>query len=303
MTKATLLSSLVSCFYHHHPTIIIIIPIGILSTIIAITLGNFILQPSFSQIISYGNNGTTHSNCNCVVFRVDGIQDYWVRAGQLATMNQFIFKNQSVTLGIIMNAVGNDSEIANKIKQGKDSGLFELGVYGWDDTDYTKLSEQEQTNSMYDSNTKMIALFGNASEIFFPPFDAFNDGTINAMKQAGMKILGGSFDQIDLNTNNNQPQALSSNIFYIPSTISFKDYYGDEYIRNSVQSIFNNATQSVNAYGYAVIVIEPQDFMKIDANGDPTEAVDENQINDLSSLIDLILSNNIHIGSFSELIA
>jgi hypothetical protein len=303
MTKATLLSSLVSCFYHHHPTIIIIIPIGILSTIIAITLGNFILQPSFSQIISYGNNGTTHSNCNCVVFRVDGIQDYWVRAGQLATMNQFIFKNQSVTLGIIMNAVGNDSEIANKIKQGKDSGLFELGVYGWDDTDYTKLSEQEQTNSMYESNTKMIALFGNASEIFFPPFDAFNDGTINAMKQAGMKILGGSFDQIDLNTNNNQPQALSSNIFYIPSTISFKDYYGDEYIRNSVQSIFNNATQSVNAYGYAVIVIEPQDFMKIDANGDPTEAVDENQINDLSSLIDLILSNNIHIGSFSELIA
>ena len=43
--------------------------------------------------------------------------------------------------------------------------------------------------------------------------------------------------------------------------------------------------------------------MKIDANGDPTEAVDENQINDLSHLIDLILSNNIHIGSFSELIA
>jgi hypothetical protein len=85
--------------------------------------------------------------------------------------------------------------------------------------------------------------------------------------------------------------------------ISIPDYYGDQYIRNSVQSILNNATQSVNAYGYAVIVIQPQDFMKIDANGDPTEAVDENQINDLSHLIDLILSNNIHIGSFSELIA
>jgi hypothetical protein len=305
MTKATLLSSLVSCFYHH-PTIpiIIIIPIGILSAILAITLGNFILQPSFSQIVSYGNNGTAHSNCNCVVFRVDGVQDYWVRAGQLATMNQFIFKNQSVTLGIIMNAVGNDSEIVNKIKQGKDSGLFELGVNGWDDTDYTTLSEEEQTNSMHDSNTKMTALFGNASEIFFPPFDAFNDGTISAMKQAGMKILGGSFDQLDLQgNNNNQSQTLSSNIFYIPSTISFKDYYGDQYIRNSVQSILNNATQSVNAYGYAVIVLQPQDFMKIDANGDPTEAVDENQINDLSHLIDLILSNNIHIGSFSELIA
>ena len=114
-----------------------------------------------------------------------------------------------------------------------------------------------------------------------------------------------SFDQLSLKGNNNESSALSpieyKKIFYIPSTIS--DYYGDQYIRNSVQSIFNNATQSVNAYGYAVIVIQPQDFMKIDANGDPTEAVDENQIKDLSRLIDLILSNNIRIGSFSELIA
>ncbi len=303
MTKATLLSSLVSCFYHH-PTmpIIIIIPIGILSTILAITLGNFILQPSFSQIISYGNNGTTHSNCNCVVFRVDGIQDYWVGEGQLATMNQFIFKNQSVTLGIIMNAIGNDSEIVNKIKQGKDSGLFELGVHGWDDTDYTKLSEEEQTNSMYDSNTKMTALFGNASEIFIPPYNAFNDDTINAMKQANMKILNGnesSFDQLDLKGNNNN----GSGISYIPSTIAFKDYYDGQYLQNSNQDILNNVTQSISAYGYAVVFFHPQDFMKIDANGNPTEELDENPLRDLSSLIDLILSNNIHIGSFSELIA
>jgi hypothetical protein len=134
------------------------------------------------------------------------------------------------------------------------------------------------------------------------------------MKQVDdMKILGGntsSFDQLDLKGNNNESQTLSSsltiqskNIFYIPSTISFKDYYGGQYIRNSLQSIFSNATQSINAYGYAVVVIQPQDFMKLDANGDPTDAVDENQINDLSRLIDLILSNNLHISSFSEMIA
>jgi hypothetical protein len=70
-----------------------------------------------------------------------------------------------------------------------------------------------------------------------------------------------------LEGNNNESSVLSpieyKKIFYIPSTISFKDYYGDQYIRNSVQSILNNATQSVNAYGYAVIVIQPQDFMKL----------------------------------------
>jgi peptidoglycan/xylan/chitin deacetylase (PgdA/CDA1 family) len=309
MTKATLF--LVCCFKHSS---IIIISIGLLSIIIVLlTLGNFILQPSFSEIISYGNNGTTHSNCNCIVFRTDDIQDYWIKSGQLAVMNQFIFKNQSLTLGIIMNAVGNDSEIVNKVKQGKDSGLFELAVHGWNHTDYRKLSEGEQAKSMYDANRKMIALFGNASEIFAPPYDAFNNDTINAMKQVDMKILSvnrSSFDQLDLkgNNNNESQNVLSSlpiqskKIFYIPSAISFKDYYGGHYIRNSDQSIFNNATQSISAYGYAVIIMHPQDFMKIDANGNLTDELDENQINDLSRLIDLILSNNIHIGSFSEIV-
>jgi peptidoglycan/xylan/chitin deacetylase (PgdA/CDA1 family) len=309
MIKTMPFSSLVSCF--NHPTIIII-SIGLLSIIIVLTLGNFILQPSFSEIISYGNNGTAHSNCNCVVFRMDNIQDYWVRAGQLAAMNQFIFRNQSVTLGIIMGGIGNDSEIINKVKQGDDSGLFELATHGSNFTDHTQLSEEEQRNSLNDSNIKMIALFGNASKIFIPPYEAFNNETINAMKQVDVKILAGntsSFDRLELRGNSNESLTLSSspiqskNIFYIPETISFKDYYGGEYIRNSLQNIFNNATQSISAYGYAVIVIDPQDFMKIDASGDPTDAVDENEINDLSHLIDLILSNNIHIGSFSEITA
>jgi hypothetical protein len=312
MTKAMLFSFLVSCF-KHPTTIIIVNSMDLLSIVIILNLGNLILQPSFSEIISYGNNGTAHSNCNCVVFRMDNIQDYWVRAGQLAAMNQFIFRNQSVTLGIITGSIVDDSEIINKIKQGSDSGLFELATHGWNDTDFAKLSEEEQRKSLDDSNRKMIELFGNASAIFMPPFGAFNDDTINAMTQVDMKILVGnssSFDLLELKGNNNESPTLSSspiqssqNISYIPSTISFNDYYGDQYIQNSIQDIFNNATQSIGEYGYAVIEFDPQDFMQIDDNGAPSDTVDENEINDLSRLIQFILSNNIRIGSFSEITA
>jgi hypothetical protein len=127
-----------------------------------------------------------------------------------------------------------------------------------------------------------------------------------------MKIINANestFDQLELNRNNNQESRTLSldaiqfkEIFYMPSTIAFKDYDRSRYIQNSVQNIFNNATQNIEAHGYAVFIIHPQDFMKIDANGSPTKALDENQINDLSSLIDLILSNNIHVGSFSEIV-
>ena len=285
----------------------------ILATIFIAFGATTILQPSFSsEIISFGNNDTTHSRCNCVVFRMDDVQDYWVKAGQLAVMDQFASRNQSLTVGIIMNSIGNDSEIVNKVKQANDRGLFELAVHGWNHTDYTKLSEEEQRNSLYDSNRKMNALFGKASEIFIPPYNAFNYDTINAMKQANMKIINANestFDQLELNRNNNQESRTLSldaiqfkEIFYMPSTIAFKDYDRSRYIQNSVQNIFNNATQNIEAHGYAVFIIHPQDFMKIDANGSPTKALDENQINDLSSLIDLILSNNIHVGSFSEIV-
>jgi peptidoglycan/xylan/chitin deacetylase (PgdA/CDA1 family)/3D (Asp-Asp-Asp) domain-containing protein len=289
------------------------ISIGLLSIITVLTLSNYILQSSFSsEIISYGNNGTARSNCNCVVFRMDDIQDYWMRSAQLAAMNQFTDRNQSLTLGIIMNIIGNDSEIVNKVRDGSNNGLFELAVHGWNHTDYTKLSEEEQRNSMYNANRKMSELFGNTSEIFIPPLNSFNNDTINAMQQVGMKIIdanSSSFDELELNGGNNESQTLSSpstqskSIFYIPSTIAFKDYYQDKPIKNSVQNIINNVTQSVSAYGYAVIIFHPQDFVKIDANGVLTDELDANEINDLSRLIDLILSNNIRIGSFSEMIA
>jgi 3D (Asp-Asp-Asp) domain-containing protein/peptidoglycan/xylan/chitin deacetylase (PgdA/CDA1 family) len=309
MTKATHSPSLVSCF--KHPTTIII-SIGLLSIIMILTLSTLILRPSFSsEIISYGNNGTTTSNCNCVVFRLDDIQDYWITSGQLAAMNQFTSRNQSLTLGIIMSIIGNDSSIVNKVKEGTNNGLFELAVHGWNHTEYAKLSEEEQRKTMYDANRKMSALFGNSSEIFIPPLDSFNNDTINAMEQVGMKILNGnesSIDELELKGNNDS-QALSSlptqsrNISYIiPSTIAFKDYYGGQYIQNSVQDIFNNVTQSISTYGYAVVVVHPQDFMKIDANGTTTDELDENPLRDLSSLIDSLLSKNIHLGSFSEII-
>jgi peptidoglycan/xylan/chitin deacetylase (PgdA/CDA1 family) len=293
--------------------------IGFLSIIAILMLSNLVLQHSFSsEIISYGNNGTVRSNCSCVVFRMDDIQDYWVRSAQLAAMNQFTERNQSLTLGIIMSIIGNDTEIVNKVREGYDSGLFELAVHGWNHTDYTKLSAEEQRTSMYDANRKMSALFGNASEIFIPPLNSFNNDTINAIQQVGMKIINAnssSFDELQLNesssnnNNNNESQTLSSlsiqsnKFFYVPSTIAFKDYYQDKPIKNSIQNIFNNVTQSVSAYGYAVVIFHPQDFVKIDANGSLTDDLDENEIDDLSRLIDLILSNNIRIGSFSDIIA
>lgn len=310
MISVALLPSLLSCFRHSK---IIVITAVLLSIIAVLTLSNFILQPSFSEIIAFGNNGTAISTCNCVVFRMDGIQDYWISAGQLAAMNQFIVRNQSLTLGILTNDTGEDTNIVDNVRRGVDSGLFELAIHGANDTDHTTMSEEQQRNSLNQSNTKMIALFGNASDIFVPPFDAFNAETMNAMRQVNMTILSAntsSFNELQLGGGSNNvfvsplsDPTQSRTVFYVPSTISFKDYFDDQYLRNSVEDIFNNVTQSIGAYGYAVVVMNPTDFMISDPVGDPTETLNVNEITDLSRLIDMMLTNNIPIGSFSEITA
>ena len=120
---------------------------------------------------------------------MDDIQDYWLEQGQMTPMDLFISKNQSLSLGLIMHAVGNDSKITNKVREGYQKGLFELALHGWDHIDYTKLSEQKQRDTLQMANEKMRYLFGITSRIFMPPYDPFNNDTLKAMSQQGIQIL------------------------------------------------------------------------------------------------------------------
>ena len=59
---------------------------------------------------NYTNNDVINStSCHCVVFRMDDLQDNWIRSAQIAGMNLFLSKNIPLTLAVIMNSIGNDS--------------------------------------------------------------------------------------------------------------------------------------------------------------------------------------------------
>jgi hypothetical protein len=58
---------------------------------------------------------TNSSPCNCVVFRFDSIQDYWLQPAQTAVMDLFLSKNISLSPALIMNAIGNDPKIIEKV--------------------------------------------------------------------------------------------------------------------------------------------------------------------------------------------
>ncbi len=320
----------------------------ILSLLIVSVLVLGTLEPrvSFSQEVvgtnSNNNKNYTHNNyknyhliqpkssgCNCVVFRMDDVQDSWIETAQLATMNLFISKNQSLTLGLIMNGIGNDSKIIGRVNNGYHNGLFELALHGWDHVDYTKLNEKQQQESLKLANEKMLRLFGNRSDIFITPYGPFNNGTIYAMKQLGIKILSaalpseGVFDMnssiLNLNniniintinnrnvtTNYNQISTSAAAVYHIPAMTFFKnDEHNKRATKTPINNILSNVDNTIKKFGYSVVVFHPQDFVKTDQHGNVVNStMDTNQLRDLSRLIDSILSKGIKIVSFSKLIS
>lgn len=261
---------------------------------------------SFSE-----QEATNSTQCNCVAFRMDDIQDYWIKDGQTAPMNIFLSKNKPLTLGLIMNHVGDDLDIVNAIRNGSDKGLFELAIHGWDHVEYTTLNEKEQRDLIYKSNDKMNKLFGNRSDIFIPPNSVFNNATLGVMGQQGFRIISSNLENEQnfnqgkdvLNAKTQTDNKSRQKIYHLPSTVSYSNFTEDnQRIKNPIKNILDSVIQSIGTYGYSVVLLHPQDFMKLDMNGNLTDTLDENEIKDLSRLIDLIFSRNINITSFSKIV-
>ena len=68
-------------------------------------------------------------------------------------------------------------------------GYSNLDAHGWDHINYTKLSQNEQKQSLNNASMKMEKMFGIKPIVFIPPFDTFNNDTLSAMKKIGMDII------------------------------------------------------------------------------------------------------------------
>ena len=279
--------------------------------------------PSPSSPHSQSSNSP--SSCPpCAIFRIDDISDNHA-SSSIAVMNLFIAEHEPITLGIVMNHIGRNPALMEKILDGLDKGLFELALHGYDHLYYTKLSPQEQLDQLSYANQRMRDLFGKPSNVFIPPYDFFNKYTIGAMTKLGIKIISaGDWDysvkfgnsQYNIfhandvvigkdnnnnNNNNNSSKAHNTNqVIHIPRDTGFESFDAPQPILLPTGKILNDTISHIQKFGYSVIVMHPTSFLKMQ-NGKNTKTVDENEINHLKTLIESVKSKNIHITSFSNL--
>jgi peptidoglycan/xylan/chitin deacetylase (PgdA/CDA1 family) len=260
----------------------------------------------------------------CVIFRIDDISDLRPSA-DIAVMNLFLAENVPFTLGIVMNHIGRNAALMEKIIEGKDKGLFELALHGYDHVYYNKLSPQEQVDQLSNANQRMQDLFGKPSNVFIPPYDVFNNYTIDAMTKLDIRIISagefmyensgnaeypifslnnvvgnGNESPIDNNNANNNNNN-NNQVIHMPRSTGFESFGDDgKPTKVPIAYILNDTDYYISKYGYSVIVMHPTSFLTMQ-NGKYTKTVDEKEINDLKTLIDSIKSKNIHITSFSKI--
>lgn len=215
------------------------------------------------------NSKDDGTRCNCIVMRLDDVQDEWVRDVQLALLNRLISDHVHTSTAIIMDDFGNDSAIVSKIREGGDEGLFEYAIHGWDHVDYATLSLDEQKSTLQKAKAKLVDVLGKDSDIFVTPYNNFNEDTLNAMDQTGMTII--SSDDTDLFPAAPRESPLYPHVAHMPQTINFAEQVGEVKVLRPLDELLSAVRTDIDGKGYAVLTLHPQDFTQY--NG--TEVLNE----------------------------
>jgi peptidoglycan/xylan/chitin deacetylase (PgdA/CDA1 family) len=280
---------------------------------------NLLTYPAFSE---KGHVVNANRHCNCVVFRLDdipydlSIYDESRINIDLAVMNVFIEKNQPLSLALVMHYIDRNPTLLKNIMDGYNKGLFELALHGWNHVDYSKLSEVQQQDSLSKANKKMQKLFGKPSSIFVAPYTLFDDSTLVAMKKLGISIFSSEVGTDNYTYFLENQTRKHDDIYHLPQTASFETFQGSIPVRIPVKQILKDVDKDIAKYGYAIITLHPQTFVKFkeglqnDHNASlefrevqrGVQVLDEHQIDDLQVLIQSILAKNLRITSFSKLV-
>ncbi|MGY5147690.1 MAG: polysaccharide deacetylase family protein [Candidatus Nitrosopumilus sp. bin_7KS] len=242
-----------------------------------------------NEVIS--NNTITQEDkidtCNCIAFRLDDVQDYWLNDVQIAIMDTFANKNTLLTIGILANSFGNDQKITEFIKENTiDSKRnLEIATKGIGLDPFTNLDKSEQNKNLKESIELIESILNERPKIFIPPNNKFNSDTMEILEENNITHISSS-----LLNGDSPPFEFSNQIVYrFPLIASTGEYNPTQNIFEwvPIQQTMSEATQGINNYGFSVISLHPQEFSTIE-NSTYTNVVDENQINELIKLIDEI---------------
>lgn len=196
------------------------------------------------------------SGCNCIAFRIDNIQDYWLNDVQNTAIDAFAKTKTPVTLGIIGKFIGDDPKATKFIKERlENKSQITLSNRGWEYVDHTTYDKEKQKASISQTNDKIKKIFGKTATTFSPPYDAFNKDTVLALRESNMTYLSAAI------TSDPKPFP-SDSLKHAPGTLTFANLIDDDpfYSGTIPQKAQAKIQASIKQHGYAVLSLQPSDL-------------------------------------------
>lgn len=237
-------------------------------------------------------------NCNCVAFRLDDIQDYFLNGAQIDILNMFEQKQASLTIGIIANVFGDDPKLLSLIKGALADKNFDLEVanHSWTHRVLPTLTKDQQADDFAKSNKKIHDVLGVTPTTFIPPENLYNDDTISVLKK-------NNFTQISSHTSTGQPPPFQkSDLYYFSAATqtSVLDRQEANWKIQSIDKVLDGINDSLFNYGYAVVMMHPHEFSTY-SDGVYLNKVNQTHVQQLGLLIDKVRSQGLKIVTIDEI--
>ena len=245
------------------------------------------------------------TSCNCVAFRLDDIQDYYLNQAQMQIIETFEERNASLTVGVIGNYIGDDAALVKFLKEKINSKNFSLDVanHGWNHEDFSILSMQQQSELLSKSNQQIQDALGVQPAVFITPFNRMNEETPAAMAENGLLAVSANMteDHLPFVRNVTGPASVTV-VYHFPATAKTGDLNADntEWIGYSHEDTMQDINDSVEKFGFAVVMMHPQEFSLREGTSFQN-IVDAGQLGQLELLLDSVQSDGYRIVTLSEL--
>lgn len=238
--------------------------------------------------------------CNCVAFRLDDVQDYYLRGPQVDIIELFQQKNADLTIGIIGSVFGTDPLLVNYIERGlaNEFSTLEIASHSYSNAKLTALGKTEQKTLLEKTNEVLQNTLGITPKTFIPPLNLFDDNTLEITAELGFTHITGHIDE------NHSPPYLGvdSEILYFPANTQTAKLNPDGVTWNKQERslILEEIKEFIDENGFAVVMMHPYEFT-IEELGAYTTETDQDMIDRVGKLIDEINESGIEIVTISEI--
>jgi len=238
--------------------------------------------------------------CNCVAFRLDDVQDYYLREPQVDLMGLFQQKNADLTVAIIGSAFGDDPHLISFLKRGFANSYptLEVASHSYSNARLPTLDKNDQKILLEKTNEVLNESLGITPKVLIPPQNLFNDETLEAASELGFTHISAHIDE------KHSPPYLGadSEIFYFPANTQTATLNPDgiTWDKQDRSVILEEIREFIEKYGFAVVMMHPYEFTIIEY-GAFTAETDKQMIEEIGKLIDDLREFGIEIVTISEI--